>query len=93
MVLGYAYENLAASIGTNVTEVEELIGNRDGYIRRLMREVDASSKSAEEPSIFIGYSRRDQRWLDRLLVHLGPLMSPRQITVWSDRDIKLETFW
>jgi hypothetical protein len=43
--------------------------------------------------VVISYSHKDQRWLDRLLVHLRPIEQAGTIEVWSDRQIKAGTNW
>ena len=41
--------------------------------------------------IFISYSHRDRRWLERLQVHLKPLIRDLDIVVWDDNQIKAGT--
>ena len=43
--------------------------------------------------IFISYSRRDRRWVDRLLVHLKPLERDMSIDIWEDSRIKPGEKW
>src|SRR5579863_9414887 len=43
--------------------------------------------------VFISYSHRDQRWLERLRVHLRPIEKTSTIEVWSDRQIKAGANW
>lgn len=48
----------------------------------------------EEPiPVFVSYSHKDQRWLDRLLVHLTPLEKSFQIVLWSDTRIRPGSQW
>jgi hypothetical protein len=54
----------------------------------------------EHSSIFISYAHADnesedpkQRWLDRFLQFLGPLVRQQDLTVWSDKDIKIGDHW
>jgi hypothetical protein len=44
-------------------------------------------------TIFISYSHRDRRWVDRLLVHLKPLERDMSIDIWEDSRIKPGTRW
>ncbi len=44
-------------------------------------------------TIFISYSHRDRDWLDRILVHLGPLVRTGEIHVWSDRRLRSGDKW
>lgn len=43
--------------------------------------------------VFISYSHCDRKWLDRLLVHLRPLVRNGQITIYSDKHILTGTDW
>jgi hypothetical protein len=43
--------------------------------------------------VFVSYSHKDQRWLDRLLVHLTPLEQSFQIVLWSDTKIRPGSQW
>lgn len=54
------------------------------------------SSSPGEPSrtkVFISYSHKDKRFLDRLLVHLKPLELSGLTEVWSDRRIASGQKW
>jgi hypothetical protein len=91
--LGYAYENLAALVGRNLGDVEQLIENRDEYVRTAVRDLTAKPADRQEPRIFLSYSHVDRRWLDRLLVHLKPLTISRNIAVRSDSDLRAGESW
>lgn len=43
--------------------------------------------------LFISYSHRDRRWVDRLLVHLRPLERDMSIDIWEDSHIKPGAKW
>lgn len=43
--------------------------------------------------VFVCYSHADQRWLDRLEVHLAPLRRRHPVDVWSDRRIQFGSRW
>jgi hypothetical protein len=43
--------------------------------------------------VFVSYSHRDRKWLDRLLVHLKPLERAGILDVWEDSQIKPGTAW
>src|SRR5260370_31391907 len=43
--------------------------------------------------IFISYSHRDKRWLDRLLVHLRPMEREGVIDLWADTRIGAGDDW
>jgi hypothetical protein len=43
--------------------------------------------------VFISYSHRDRRWLDRLIVHLKPLERAGMIVPWEDTRIRAGERW
>ena len=43
--------------------------------------------------VFISYSHKDKEWLDRLHVHLKPLMRDQQIDIWDDTRIAPGAKW
>jgi len=43
--------------------------------------------------IFVSYSHKDQKWLERLQNHLKPTIRTGAIDVWDDRRIKLGALW
>jgi internalin A len=45
------------------------------------------------PQVFVSYSHRDKKWLDRLQVHLAPLLQNGAVTVWSDNRIRPGQEW
>lgn len=44
-------------------------------------------------SVFISYSHRDREWLDRLNVHLCPLVRDRALDIWDDTKIAPGSKW
>ncbi|MCH8252452.1 MAG: tetratricopeptide repeat protein, partial [Planctomycetes bacterium] len=45
------------------------------------------------PKVFISYSHKDKKWMDRLVTHLGVLGSQGLIDVWDDRQIGAGQDW
>src|SRR5687768_10381779 len=43
--------------------------------------------------VFVSYSHRDRRWLERLQVHLKPLVRERLIELWDDSQIQAGDRW
>lgn len=77
-------------------------------IARLKEQFHPESESNQMPSeydkdgfsVFICYahvdnedSNRSKRWLDRLLVHLKPLVMQNLVTTWSDKQIETGERW
>lgn len=52
-----------------------------------------NSQEEEPVPVFVSYSHKDQRWLDRLIVHLTPLEKEFQIVYWADTRIRPGSQW
>jgi hypothetical protein len=50
-------------------------------------------EASRQPTVFVSYSRRDRKWLQRLHVHLKPLERRREIVVWDDTRIDAGDVW
>lgn len=48
---------------------------------------------AMKPSVFVSYSHTDVKWVDRLKVHLKPVVRNGEISLWSDDSIKPSELW
>jgi len=48
---------------------------------------------ASHTRIFVSYSHKDVHWLDRLKVHLSPLIRNQKIDLWDDQRIKTGGKW
>jgi len=48
---------------------------------------------AKRTNIFISYSHKDARWLERLRLHLKPLINDNEISVWDDTKIQPGSAW
>ncbi len=52
--------------------------------------------AAQEPNsvhVFVSYSHNDRRWLDRLQIHLMPLMKDYELDLWDDTRIRPGSRW
>ena len=47
----------------------------------------------EAISVFVSYSHRDEKWLERLQVHLKPLVRAGDIDLWDDTQIRSGEDW
>jgi TIR domain-containing protein len=43
--------------------------------------------------VFVSYSHKDRRWVDRLIVHLKPLEHELSLDIWEDSRIQPGTDW
>jgi hypothetical protein len=43
--------------------------------------------------IFVSYSLSDKKWLDKLLIHLKPMVRDEGLALWTDRDIAAGSNW
>lgn len=53
----------------------------------------SSETSAGLHRIFVSFSHRDERWFERLKVHLTPLEKSGKIDLWSDQQIRPGSDW
>lgn len=52
-----------------------------------------SSPDQKRKHVFISYSRKDAKWLERLRVHLRPLEREHRIEIWDDTNIVPGSKW
>jgi TIR domain len=50
-------------------------------------------RSTRKGQVFVSYSHKDCKWVQRLLVHLKPLEREGVLNVWEDTQIKPGTLW
>jgi FixJ family two-component response regulator len=50
-------------------------------------------KKSAQPVVFISYSHRDRKWVDRINTQLAVLVRNNQISVWDDSKIKPGSKW
>jgi hypothetical protein len=48
---------------------------------------------SDKPTVFIGYSHKNEVWKDRLKPHLKVLEQLSQINIWDDRKIDAGDKW
>jgi len=51
------------------------------------------AQSKDGPSVFVSYSRKDQRWLKRFQVMLKPCVRNDRVTLWADTKLKAGDKW
>lgn len=82
--LGAASKIVAMESGTPSTA---------GTPSRSHDDVGLSEVPADSQRIFISYSHKDRRWLDKLLVNLTLLKRREMISVWDDTQIRPSLEW
>lgn len=53
----------------------------------------AAPKAAARTDVFISYSHKDKKWLDRVKVHLKPLERNHGVTIWQDTKLRGGDRW
>lgn len=81
------------SNGPQCTKVSEFIDhiNKDNTDIDVVNRVEDKQKTSN--SIFISYSHKDKKYLDRLMVHLRPLEKDGLIDLWVDTKLKSGDKW
>lgn len=79
---------------------EQFIQGPPGYKSSLAPVSKASITASTVPQasgrrdqIFISYSHKDKKWLERLETHLKPLVRNQSISYWNDTQIKPGSTW
>ena len=52
-----------------------------------------TSEKSERNKLFISYSHKDKKWLERVRVHLRPLERDHDIEIWDDTKIQAGSDW
>ncbi|MGD9721777.1 MAG: TIR domain-containing protein [Pirellulales bacterium] len=52
-----------------------------------------TKSKATRQGVFVSYSHKDERWLERLIIHLRPYLRNGSITYWSDKQIEPGAKW
>ena len=52
-----------------------------------------ASVRCKRTKVFISYSHKDVKWLERLKVHLRPLTRVKEIEIWDDTMIAAGSTW
>jgi cellulose biosynthesis protein BcsQ len=80
--LGYAYENIAALIARDLSDVVQFLNDRDRYISRAAQGQRTSiAPTSEVPHLYLSYADRDRTWAERLRVVLTPFERDDRVEV------------
>jgi GTPase SAR1 family protein len=71
--------------------IEDVIDKRELVDDLIDKRMSLSQPVRDQ--VFISYSHKDKRWLDKLQTMLKPLIRSDQISVWDDTKIKAGTKW
>jgi peptidoglycan hydrolase-like protein with peptidoglycan-binding domain len=95
-----AVRNLQKEHGLNADgiagpNVFEVLGLPRDFLKQMLAKAKKSSENekTDRCRIFISYSRRDKRWLEKLRTHLRPLEKQFDIDIWDDSKIQTGTLW
>lgn len=77
-----------------VAEVVELM-HAWGDVDRLFdkRDLEEMDAGVARTRVFVSYSHKDERWLERVLSHLKPLTRENNVDVWADKGIEPGSKW
>ncbi len=71
---------------------EELANDEPAHVRQ-MRSMGVGGIATHRSKVFVSYSHRDSRWLQRLQVHLAPLVDEGLMAIWDDTKIDAGGLW
>lgn len=94
--LGYAYETLASVLANEVENVALLLNNRDTFIETAKRRTKKGTSSIDKDTqrrLFISYSHRDEKWYQKILLHLSPVLRNTEIIVFDDSIVRPGEDW
>lgn len=83
----------AARVGARQLQYFEDLSRLHAPAPRPSAPAAKATPPAKRTKVFISYSRKDAKWLDRLQVHLKPLERVGEITRWDDTLIKPGEKW
>jgi len=63
------------------------------FMKVVLSPLEVSTNATDSSPVFVSYSHRDEKWLERLKVHLKPLIREGQIDLWSDTRIAPGAKW
>lgn len=79
--------------------IEEFIDKLSSYIKQVFENpnnftyYELKKQTNNLKNIFIGYSHKDEEYMNRILIHLKPLELKGLIDVWVDKKIKTGDKW
>jgi len=86
--------SLSPTSKQNVTSAEEPKKTKPAAPRQPVTAVEASKPAATSPSaVFISYSHKDSKWLEKLQIHLRPLERQGHIDFWDDTRMRPGDEW
>jgi len=53
----------------------------------------AFERPPRTPLVFVSYSHKDKKWLERLETHLAPLLRKGALIAWSDKQVHAGQQW
>lgn len=83
----------ASRVGARQLQYFDALSPLPASASRPSAQAPKAKPPAKRTKVFISYSRKDAKWLDRLQVHLKPLERVGEITRWDDTLIKPGEKW
>jgi HEAT repeat protein len=83
----------ASQVGARQLQYFDTLSPQPASASRPSAQAPQAKPPAKRTKVFISYSRKDAKWLDRLQVHLKPLERVGEITRWDDTLIKPGEKW
>lgn len=72
---------------------EETRKKQESRLKKKKRVGMSRTGPKRKSSVFISYSHKDRRWLNKFTTHLKVLVKDNQVDVWDDTKIKSGTNW
>src|SRR5687768_8381927 len=69
------------------------VGDTIAHATQPLSEARVMAKPVSRTRVFVSYSHKDGKWLERLQVHLKPLIREGAITLWEDSQIAAGEDW
>ncbi len=82
-------DSLQRDMGDVLRESFEALHRKSG----LSMSSTESSNANKRTEVFISYSHKDKRWMERLRTMLKPAEANRKITVWADTNLRTGVKW
>jgi len=77
----------------NLADSRDLTSEQEKEVGEKLQATSETPKDDIRDKVFIGYSHKDERWLNDLQIHLKPYVRNGSVTAWSDKQIAPGSKW